>query len=61
MSIDKDPGDYYRRKTDTAHALREAIQLIEKLKVLDIVYADKYEQTIKFLQNRLEFARYVGD
>jgi hypothetical protein len=58
---DNDPGDYYRRKTDTAYALRESIQLIEKLKLLDIVYADKYEQTIKFLRNRLEFARYVGD
>lgn len=61
MSMDKDPGDYYRRKGDTAHLLSEAIWRLRQLKQYESHVSVKYQDIIDFLEKRLEMARYVGD
>lgn len=55
---DDTPGDYYRRKRELADKLLEACRLIREAEALDAQYSF-YRDILKFLNKRLEAARYV--
>jgi len=56
-----DPGDYYRRKGETARMLRETIWRLKQLQQYEPHVSADYEWAIDFLERRLEMALYVGD